>query len=305
MPLSSSTSLLIWTTAALALIIAVAVIGQLDLQALAGLQFRNLPHIDPDMTTLTTNSSAPPYPTAYPQLVLFGDSITQGAHSAVIPKLSELYLRRLDIVNRGLSGYNTLHALPILPLLFPPSAPHAPRIALLTVFFGANDAVLPGNAQHVSLHEYKSYLRQIATHPGVQHHGTKVILITPPPIDEWRFPDEYLGRNAQNTKLYADACAAVAKEVDVPFVNIWTAFMARAGWTPGVNEDEPLPGSRQAPRNEVLARLLSDGLHFTNEGYAVFYEELIKVIQAQLPDMAPDKLPMVVPDWKVVMGVED
>lgn len=288
------------------MIIAVSVTGQLDLvQAPDGLRLLNLSRIDPGMTTISTNASGQPWPATYHQLVLFGDSITQGAHSTVIPRLSELYLRRLDVINRGLSGYNTLHALPVLPLVFPPAAParpgQTPRVALMTVFFGANDAVLPGNAQHVPLPEYKEYLREIATHPGVKEHHTQVVFITPPPVDEWQFGDP-LTRSAAHTKIYAEECAAAAYEVNVPYVDIWTAFMTKAGWTPGSHD--PLIGCRKAPKNEVLARLLSDGLHLTGEGYAVVYEELIKVIKEQIPELAPDRLPMVVPDWKEAMGVE-
>lgn len=77
-----------------------------------------------------------------PQWVLFGDSITQRAFSpgGWAGLLADAYQRKVDVVNRGYSGYNTRWAVQLLPHLFPEGAP-PPQLA--TVFFGANDAALP------------------------------------------------------------------------------------------------------------------------------------------------------------------
>lgn len=81
-----------------------------------------------------------------PQFVLFGDSITQrsfgpGGWAAA---LADTYTRRVDIVNRGYSGYNSRWALTLLDHVFPPTAAGAAAadVRLATVFFGANDAAL-------------------------------------------------------------------------------------------------------------------------------------------------------------------
>jgi lysophospholipase L1-like esterase len=78
-----------------------------------------------------------------PQFVLFGDSITQRAFSpgGWASALADAYTRRVDIVNRGYSGYNSRWALTLLDYVFPPAASADARLA--TVFFGANDAALP------------------------------------------------------------------------------------------------------------------------------------------------------------------
>jgi isoamyl acetate esterase len=159
----------------------------------------------------------------------------------------------------------------------------------------------------VPLAAYQTHLHTIATHPGVHSHSTKLLFITPPPVNEHQFTDTPLQRTAPHTRLYATACASVATELSIPVVDVWTAFMTRAGWSPTSDADEknsPLPGSREAPRNEVLEGLLSDGLHLTEEGYRVVLEELEKVIREEVPEMRPENVPMVVPDWKIVMGVE-
>jgi len=104
-----------------------------------------------------------------PAILLFGDSITQqgfGMEGKVgwASLLASDYSRRCDIVNRGYFGYNTKHAVDLLPSLFrDATTTTAPNSHLLfaTVYFGANDAVMPGNPQHIPLQEYSSNLHTI------------------------------------------------------------------------------------------------------------------------------------------------
>lgn len=48
-------------------------------------------------------------------IVLFGDSITQGGWQphGFAQRLAYVYARKLDVTNRGLSGYNTEWAIPV------------------------------------------------------------------------------------------------------------------------------------------------------------------------------------------------
>src|SRR5882757_10517142 len=98
-----------------------------------------------------------PSPKVYPQFILFGDSITQGCSHVLYSSLSEWYSRRLDVLNRGFSGYTAPAGFDNLLEFFPAvrPSPSAPRVQLMTVFFGANDACLPGTPQHVPVEEYK------------------------------------------------------------------------------------------------------------------------------------------------------
>lgn len=77
-------------------------------------------------------------------IVLFGDSITQGgfAPGGWAARVAERYVRRADVFNRGLSGYNTRWARAVLPALFEQSPPFDLAKSLVTVFFGANDAAV-------------------------------------------------------------------------------------------------------------------------------------------------------------------
>lgn len=49
--------------------------------------------------------------------VLFGDSITQGSfepgYNGIGQRLSHVYARKLDVLNRGFAGYNSEWCLPV------------------------------------------------------------------------------------------------------------------------------------------------------------------------------------------------
>ena len=237
----------------------------------------------------------------YPQFLLFGDSITQGASHVLHSSLSEWYQRKIDVINRGFSGYTAPAGYDTLIQFFPTHAPSTiiPHIQLMTVFFGANDACVPGHPQHVPIGEYKQNLRNIIEHEGVKLHETKVILVVPTPVDEWQLGNQ--DRTATITARYADACREVGKEFDLPILDLWTIFMNKAGWNNG--QQGPLIGSRAAPKSEVFEALLIDGLHFTPEGYKLVFDELVNVIRNDLPDLVPERLPQIFPDWRFKLGL--
>jgi isoamyl acetate esterase len=131
------------------------------------------------------------------------------------------------------------------------------------VFFGANDASLPdcGNGQHVPLDEFEANITRICQDPIVQAHAPKIILVTPPPIEEYRMEitDREKGRpktrTADHTKLYADATRKVGQFLGVAVLDLWTRFIHEAGWIQG----QPLPGRQDQEPNAVLRELLHDG----------------------------------------------
>jgi hypothetical protein len=62
-------------------------------------------------------------------------------------------------------------------------------------------------------------------------------------------------RRAKDAKEYAEATIEVAKECQVPVLDVWSAFMKQTGW----KEEGPLPGSEEAGKSEILADFLYDG----------------------------------------------
>ena len=156
-------------------------------------------------------------------------------------------------------------------------------------------------------------------HPSVIAQNPRLILITPPPIDEYRLEETDLvkgitdpRRTAEITKKYADAVRDVGVDLGVAVLDIWSVFMEMAGW----KEGDPLVGSKKVARSKVLGRLLADGrlqnedsmlcvhslicsagLHFLPEAYKVVYDRLMALIHDHWPDQYPETLPFVFPTW--------
>ncbi|CAI7924608.1 unnamed protein product, partial [Closterium sp. NIES-54] len=151
----------------------------------------------------------------------------------------------VDVVLRGYSGYNTRWALFLLPKLFPKGDTSIPPPALVTVFFGANDAALPGRTsgkQHVPIPEFKENLRVIVTHLQSLGPNVHVVLITPPPVDEagrMEFAKAMYGeqcmkepeRTNEVTGKYAAAVGEVAEACGgVPVIDLWTVLQQQPTW---------------------------------------------------------------------------
>lgn len=83
-----------------------------------------------------------------PTWILFGDSLTQYSLSREGwgTGLADLYQRKADILNRGHETYNTRWALEIFGPLFAGDKGAPP--ALVTIFFGANDASIRERTRH-------------------------------------------------------------------------------------------------------------------------------------------------------------
>lgn len=95
-------------------------------------------------------------------------------------------------------------------------------------------------------------------------HNLRTILIAPPPICEYRTQESDIQkgrigilRSATNTRRYAEAALSVGSELGIPTINLWQAFMEYTG---GWHEGDPLPGSKELPKNEKLGELLHDGM---------------------------------------------
>ena len=222
--------------------------------------------------------------TSRPAIILFGDSITQQGFSSAgnyspgwVGLLSNAYARRADVFNRGFSGYNTRHAVNLLPKVFGQEM-NSNRTLFVTVFFGANDASLPGERehnQHVPIDEFEVNLRHIVQDVGSKLHETPIILITPPPLDEksWdkycrqEFNDVSPRSNAQS-KAYGERVKLVADEMGCYLVDSFSLL--------GGNSDVSVYGTA-----------LEDGLHLSAEGNKLLYNGLMDVIKRDLPYLTP------------------
>ncbi|OZJ01973.1 hypothetical protein BZG36_04988 [Bifiguratus adelaidae] len=260
------------------------------------------------------------------QIVLFGDSITQASHRISSSfsfdpasngwgaALAHEYQRKLDVVNRGYSGYNTDWALPLLASILPLSGQVQASIALFCIFFGANDAALECSVQHVPVDRYMANIKKmmdtILDAASPRYSATsKVLLFTPPPLDDegWskKCKEDGIPVNRRNsvTATYADAIRQV-QHPRVVIVDVWTEFMTRAGLLNGVvpagQDKNPLASMEQCPADApALGDFFVDGLHFSPLGCQAT-ELIMRTISQHIPELSPENIQENVPSWRDV-----
>lgn len=184
-----------------------------------------------------------------PQILLLGDSITQLGWSLNAPwssLLANQFVRRADVINRGISGYTTRSYLKVLDDQVTGIAKET--IAAVTIFLGANDA-----ANHVvPVTEFKSNLKEMVSRLNILGIQTdRLIFITPPPVYNHpeRIPEDYVSPVKE-----------VATEVGATFIDIYHRFAK---------------DSRQE-------KLFSDGLHFSLDGAKLFYSLIKDVVEEKV-----------------------
>lgn len=261
------------------------------------------------------------------------------------PFLSRSYLSpspsppKADVVLRGFSGYNTEWALPLIPEVFyadggaptPPAAANddddgdengddenendddnkRPN-ALVTIFFGANDAALPNRSaarQHVPLARFKRNLEKMtrAALESVEDGGL-VVLISCPPVDDAERSEHLLlsatGATAavagrfpppERTNEAARDYSRAAREVAEAFAGgegggeegrhrrgrraglppPKVAFLDLWSELEGQDRDMETVGRGGRGRN----RCLSDGLHLSPLGNAEVFRSLMRTVE--------------------------
>jgi isoamyl acetate esterase len=212
-------------------------------------------------------------------LLAFGDSITQYGysleHGGWLALLSDAYSRKLDVLCRGYSGYNTTQALDMAVNRAPDNLP---RATIAIVLFGANDASCE-SWQHVPVEQYKLNLARIVG--IIRDKGAHaVVLVTPPVVHApaWDRHCQEQGkptgsRNNDTVKLYAQAVRDIAKEINCHLADLHQAMMEHAH----------------------VEELLCDGLHLSVRGNAL----LARVVMDAIPEsLRSDQLLLDAPLWK-------
>ncbi|VAH99156.1 unnamed protein product [Triticum turgidum subsp. durum] len=219
-------------------------------------------------------------------------------HRAVLPPRrvgsgprQHLLPQGADVVVRGYGGYNSRWALFLIQRIFPLVG--LPPVAT-TIFFGANDAALPGRTsqrQHVPVEEYRQNLKTIVNHLKDCSKSMVILLITPPPIDEdgrERYARSLYGEDARRLPertnemagVYAGQCIELAKEMDVHCIDIWSKMQAAEGWQ---------------------KLYLSDGLHLTPEGNALVHKEVVQALRGA--GLKPEDMPHDFPHHSKIDGI--
>lgn len=129
--------------------------------------------------------------TSLPKIILFGDSLTQWSFLSKDSKglgdvLTAHFKGRAIVENEGQAGWNSTWLRPTFEHIIERVRNHETQSPLLfTIWLGANDAAPPEYAAHVPIAKYEENLRlfveSILSEPKMEQ--TKVVLITPPPIN--------------------------------------------------------------------------------------------------------------------------
>ncbi|KAL7534013.1 hypothetical protein ACHAXR_005583, partial [Thalassiosira sp. AJA248-18] len=258
-----------------------------------------------------------------PKLILIGDSITELGSSHAqgwVTSLGIRYNRRVDVVNRGMNGYNSRWGAAALPLILEEILGPASAFSLhdevngecsedlqnkkqktasdndekelkhpqytFVIGYGANDSCLPDSAysrNHVPLEDYSSNLkRMIQMIQKWNANKVSVALLTPPPCNT----EIQKGRrdNENVTKLYADACIEVASGMNVPVVDLWRGMQL-----PIIKNKEEQ--SSFTSEQQWKIDYLSDGLHLTPMGNYRLYELVVEVLDGSA-DTVEDENPL-------------
>lgn len=242
-----------------------------------------------EVPEVPADHAAPTEPAVSPRrpvVVLLGDSLTEFASrpGGFHLLLTHEYTRKADVINRGYAGYNTRWAKYVLPEITEQFAPG--RVALATVFFGANDANDPTKDKgflSVPIEEYSANLKAIAA--ALRAQGIKrLVFIGPPPVDESK-PKWVNGtRTNKAVGRYTAAAAAVAKEEGAPFVNLFNGFQANKDW-----------------RSDLMD---VDGGHLGPKGHVYLSQALLSAVRSAYPCAAPEALPLHFPDFMKIDSKE-
>jgi lysophospholipase L1-like esterase len=156
--------------------------------------------------------------------------------------------------------------------------------SLVLIFFGANDAALKEQDSHhyvpveLFTQNMKTLIERVQT--KYPHCGKNILIITPPPVQHeqrlafqiQKYGDKASGileRTLENTGKYAAACQSVAAESNLPCLNLYDGMQKDPDW----------------------ARLLSDGLHFSDEGHVFAGEAILNAINEHFPKWKVTKDP--------------
>lgn len=232
--------------------------------------------------------------TDYNKFLMFGDSITEYAFNqtpvssekiefCLGAALQNVYVRKLQVIQRGFSGYNSRDAVPLIRSILKTehdNVPDSQKIKIGYVFFGSNDSRKKGisskNKEHVPLEDFIRNIEIVVSE--FKKRNIPVILITPGLHDSalWNVVDpqdlvtgDY--RDNETQKLYQDAMKENFS--DVPMICL---FDIMSDWM-----------KSKATNPHDLSELLYDGIHLNGTGYKLLFDELMKTIEKHYYDVSP------------------
>jgi hypothetical protein len=119
---------------------------------------------------------------------------------------------------------------------------------------------------------------------------TRMILITPPPVNTKQWDRTDNPRVFETTKAYAEAVKEVGEKENVPVADVWTLLFDGAGRS-----------------EEALEKYLWDGLHLNSDGYSVrvdwfliwnvyspsskiVFQAIVDTVERVYPELSPERM---------------
>ncbi|KAH9101353.1 hypothetical protein LEN26_015695 [Aphanomyces euteiches] len=165
-----------------------------------------------------------------PIIMMLGDSITQYSVNSQLQGfqalLSNDYIRKADVVNRGLWGWTTKWWLEYLPQFIHEWRMKSP--VLMVVELGANDASLEhgtSSIRYVPVEEYAENLRAIIRITSQAFPSCEYLILSPPAVDNKKWSPADKLNNV--TQVYAKKCIQVADELNLPVIDLWNATQGK------------------------------------------------------------------------------
>jgi isoamyl acetate esterase len=186
--------------------------------------------------------------------------------------VADHYARKVDVINRGLSGYNTRKACAVLPRILDEYADGS--LLFATLLLGTNDSVPDEDDElcsHVPLEEYEANLKRMAS--SLMLKASRVCLLSPPSVDE--AGSALGGRQNATTSAYAAVCKRVAEGLGLLFVDTFVAMRER----------------------DDANEMLFDGVHLSAKGNAFVASLVLQKLEAD-PTLASGALPWDLPGWR-------
>ncbi|ODV85759.1 hypothetical protein CANARDRAFT_27852 [[Candida] arabinofermentans NRRL YB-2248] len=254
------------------------------------------------------------YDLSYPKFLLLGDSITERCYQqypikdyildgydkerkhshetaplnfSMGSQLQHDYVRRLDVINRGFSGYNSENMRYMIKNILKIEHDESySKCALAYLFLGSNDAA----TGYPDMCEYEKFIENMKFIIGeIQKRSIKLILIGPTHhyAEDWETlnPKDVLDgirRSMENNKKYANGIEELSKTYNLPFIDLFSAFDK-------YNEEHGPESTRE---------LFIDGIHFNGGGYQILYDCINKCINEHYPQFSNEQLDMRLPSWE-------
>ncbi|KAK9379250.1 SGNH hydrolase-type esterase domain-containing protein [Kockiozyma suomiensis] len=246
----------------------------------------------------------------YKKVILFGDSQfetswRQDRGFAFAAGLANYYTRRADVLNRGLSGYNTKWMQSQFNrILEELDRGHPDDLLLFIMWVGTNDCCIEGTPHHIPVEQFQANMRQYVSVIQSKYPRAGILLVTPAPVSLSKMRLSSLRtKGADRTqaahKTYSEAVLSCKFDNDngsIKVINLFDAVMNAAGYS-NTSDPSTLDKSALVDEKQQIGKFTADGLHLNGEGYKLLYTLVTKVLN-EWQGFNPTSMEGVEPGWQ-------